>query len=112
MTGRTYNTTNSIEQTLKIYPTLHAVIGMRFHSGILSCVHEIPFIPISYSHKTAELIKDLEIEHLMIRSMELRIAFFQTIWHNLMANYDKEVAHMKERKQMIRKDLIHTLETL
>jgi polysaccharide pyruvyl transferase WcaK-like protein len=39
MAGRTYNTTNTIEQTLKIYPTLHAVVGMRLHSAILSCVH-------------------------------------------------------------------------
>jgi hypothetical protein len=59
-----------------------------------------------------ELIKDLELEHLMIRYMELRIAFFQTIWHNLIENYDKEVAHMRERKTMIRSDLIKTLETL
>ena len=112
MAGRTYNVTNSIEQTLKIYPTLYAVIGMRFHSGILACVHEIPFIPISYSHKTMELIKDLELEHLMIRYMELRIAFFQTIWHNLVENYDKEAAHMRERKAMLRNELIQTLETL
>ena len=112
MTGRTYNTTHSIEQTLKVYPTLYAVIGMRFHSGILSCVHEIPFIPISYGHKTAELVKDLELEHMMIRSMELRIAFFQNIWHNLVNNYDKEVAHMKERKTIIRNDLVKMLETL
>lgn len=112
MSGRTYNTTQTIDQTLKIYPTLYAVIGMRFHSGILSCVHEIPFIPISYGHKTAELVKDLELEHFMIRSMELRIAFFQTIWHTLVTNYDKEVEHMQERKRNIRNELIKTLETL
>lgn len=32
MAGKTYNITGSIEQTLNIYPTLYAVIGMRFHS--------------------------------------------------------------------------------
>lgn len=112
MTGRTYNTTHTIDQTLKIYPTLYAVVGMRFHSGILACVHEIPFIPISYGHKTAELVKDLELEHMMIRSMELRIAFFQTIWHNLIEHYDREVEHMRERKTIMRNDLIKLLETL
>jgi polysaccharide pyruvyl transferase WcaK-like protein len=112
MTGRTYNTTHTIDQTLKIYPTLYAVIGMRFHSGILACVHEIPYIPISYGHKTAELVKDLELEHMMIRSMELRIAFFQKIWHNLIDNYDKEVEHMRERKMNMRNDLVKLLETL
>lgn len=112
MAGRTYNTTHTLEQTLSIYPTLYAVIGMRFHSGILSCVHEIPFIPISYSHKTAELVKDLELEHMMIKSMELRIAFFSEIWQNLVKNYDKEVLHMRERKTMIRNELTKTLETL
>ncbi len=112
MVWRTYNTTHSIDQTLKIYPTLYAVVGMRFHAGILACVHEIPFIPISYGHKTAELVKDLELEHMMIKYMELRIAFFQKIWHNLIENYDREVEHMKERKSIMRNDLIRLLETL
>jgi polysaccharide pyruvyl transferase WcaK-like protein len=112
MVWRTYNTTHSIDQTLKIYPTLYAVVGMRFHSWILACVHEIPFIPISYWHKTAELVKDLELEHMMIKYMELRIAFFQKIWHNLIENYDREVEHMKERKTIMRNDLIKLLETL
>ena len=85
---------------------------MRFHAGILACVHEIPFIPISYGHKTAELVKDLELEHMMIKYMELRIAFFQKIWHNLIENYDREVEHMKERKSIMRNDLIRLLETL
>lgn len=48
MVGKTYNRTQTIEQTLSVYPSLYAVVGMRLHAGILACVHEIPYLPISY----------------------------------------------------------------
>jgi Polysaccharide pyruvyl transferase len=56
MGDRPYNTTKNIKQTLDLYPFLHMVIGMRLHAGILACVHEIPYLPISYGPKTDELV--------------------------------------------------------
>jgi polysaccharide pyruvyl transferase WcaK-like protein len=48
MSGRKYNITKNITQTLDVYPFLYAIVGMRLHAGILACVHHIPYIPISY----------------------------------------------------------------
>jgi len=36
---------------------------MRLHSLILAIVHAIPFLAISYSKKTDELIRSLEYEY-------------------------------------------------
>ena len=36
----------------------YAVIGMRFHSLVLSAKNGIPFVPISYSHKSDELSEE------------------------------------------------------
>jgi polysaccharide pyruvyl transferase WcaK-like protein len=60
MAGRTYNVTKTIQQTLDIYPHLYASVAMRYHAGVLSCVHESPCIHISYGAKSDELIGILE----------------------------------------------------
>jgi polysaccharide pyruvyl transferase WcaK-like protein len=63
---------------------------MRFHAGILSCVHEIPYIPLSYGSKTDEFVRALEIEKYAIRPNELSFELFTTIWHNFIADYANE----------------------
>jgi polysaccharide pyruvyl transferase WcaK-like protein len=112
MVGRTYNITKTIRQTLDVYPFLYAVIGMRFHSGVLACVHEVPFISISYGPKSMELVDELEIPHLMISPNELNVEIFRNIWHTLMENYDREKLNMISKHAFIRKDLIRHLETI
>lgn len=73
MLGRTYNTTKNITQTLDMIPFLYAMIGMRLHAGILACVHEIPYLPISYGPKTDDLISTLGIEHLALIAKSITI---------------------------------------
>lgn len=112
MAGRTYNITKTIQQTLDVYPFLYAVIGMRFHSGVLSCIHEIPFISISYGPKSLELAQELEIPHLIISPNELNFDIFQKIWHTLVDNYDREKRNMVSKHASIRQNLIQSLESV
>lgn len=112
MTGKTYNVTGTIEQSLKVYPTLYAMIGMRFHSGILSCVHNIPFMMISYGPKTDELIKLLEFDEFVIRPEALTMERFAGLWEHLEQHYEERKAHMLEKHMKIRQDLVSMLETL
>jgi polysaccharide pyruvyl transferase WcaK-like protein len=112
MKWRTYNTSGTITQTLAIYPTLYAVIGMRFHAGVLACIHEIPFLAISYAPKTDELVKSLGIEHMTIPANELTVEKFENMWHTLISGYDREQKNLAERHYMIRETLKKTLETL
>ena len=112
MSGKTYNTTKTIKQTLDIFPNLYAVIGMRLHAGILSCVHNIPYIPISYGSKTDELVSSLEIEQLSLKPSDMTFELFEKIWHNFIRNYDKEKENMASKHQIFKKELIKHLETL
>ena len=112
MTGKTYNITGTIEQTLKVYPTLHSVIGMRFHSGVFACIHDIPFLMISYGPKTDELIKLLEFEEFVIRPEALNMERFVQLWNHLESNYESRKQHMIKKHEQIRKDLVEKLETL
>ena len=112
MAGRKYNITKNITQTLDVLPFLYAIAGMRLHAGILSCVHHIPYIPISYGLKTDELIKQLDLQHLMIQSTELSLDFFETKWNLLLENYDKEHENMKLKHELFRENLIKNLENI
>jgi polysaccharide pyruvyl transferase WcaK-like protein len=112
MSGRTYNVTKTIDQTLNVFPFLYASIAMRFHAWVLSCVHESPCIHVSYGPKTDELVNLLAAEHLTIKPNELSLAIFQKMWHNLTTRYDDESDRLKQRNSYIKKELRHSLETL
>lgn len=112
MMGKTYNVTKSIAQTLEIYPRLHSVIGMRLHSGILACVHDIPFLPISYGPKTNDLMALLEVQHLGIQARELTIDMFDANWKALTTNYEQEKLHMKIRHNHIAETLKTNLKNI
>lgn len=112
MTGRTYNTTNTIEQTLKIYPTLYAVVGMRLHAWILSCVHGLPLIMISYGPKTEEFVNLIGNKGYTINPENLKKDTFQKLFEDLEKNYAFLQANMIERYKTIRADLITKLRLL
>lgn len=112
MTGKTYRTTKTIHQTLDIFPNLYTVVWMRFHAGILSCVHEIPYIPLSYGSKTDEFVRALEIEKYAIRPNELSFELFTTIWHNFIADYANEKDRITQKHTIFHDWLMKHLETL
>ncbi len=112
MAWRKYNMTKNITQTLELFPFLYAVIGMRLHSGILSCVHHVPFIPISYGPKTDELVRTLNVEHLSIQSTELNLEIFQKKWSQFIANYPNELSNITEKHNFIRTNLIQSLDSI
>jgi polysaccharide pyruvyl transferase WcaK-like protein len=112
MTGRTYNTTNTIEQTLKIYPTLHAVVGMRLHAAILACVHSLPLIMISYGPKTDEITNLIDNKGYTTTPEDLTLQSFKTLWEDLEAHHESRKANMLERYKTIRSELVTKLRTL
>lgn len=90
MAGKTYNTTGTIEQTLKVYPTLYAVIGMRFHSIVLAAASAIPYISISYGSKTAELLDLLQTpDEARLLPENCNFDAFKPKWTYLGDTYDR-----------------------
>lgn len=112
MKGKTFNITGSIEQTLKVYPTLHAVIAMRLHAGILSVVHGLPFIMISYGPKTDEFTNMVDNKGYTISPYDLTLDSCMKLFDDLMAHYDSRKANSLERYGTIRANLIKKLRTL
>lgn len=112
MSWRKFNITKNITQTLDVIPFLHAMIGMRLHAGILACVHHIPYLPISYGSKTDQLIRNLDLENLVIQSTELNMDFFERKWTSLISNYDAEKIKMAEKHEFHKKNLLDSLENM
>ncbi len=112
MQGKKYNTTNTIEQTLKLYPTLYAVIGMRLHAWILAITHGLPLIMISYGPKTDEFSNLVDNKWYTIAPHELSMDIFRKLWDDLEKHYDFLRATSIERRETIRADLIKKLRTL
>ncbi len=112
MQGKKYNITNSIEQTLKLYPTLYAVIGMRLHSGILAITHGIPLIMISYGPKTDEFVNLVDVKGYSLPPHEFTFEVFQKLWQELENHYGFLKANSIERRETIRADLVKKLRTL
>ena len=54
--------TKSMQESYKIYTEkkVDIILAQRLHSIILSQVYEIPFVWISYSKKTSEVLKELK----------------------------------------------------
>lgn len=112
MQGKKFNTTTTIEQTLKLYPTLYAVVGMRLHSGILAVAHGIPLIMISYGPKTDEFSNLIDNKGYTIPPHEVSLDAFKKLWEDLENHYESRKANSIERHNTIRADLIKKLRTL
>ena len=112
MAGKTYNTTGTIEATLKVYPTLYAVVAMRYHASVLACVHGIPFLMISYGPKTDELMNLLDNAGYVIRPEEFTLEKFIPLWEDLEHVYDSRKANSIERYNTIHAETIRKLRTL
>jgi polysaccharide pyruvyl transferase WcaK-like protein len=112
MQGKKYNTTNTIEQTLKLYPTLYAVVGMRLHSGILAIAHGLPLIMISYGPKTDEFSNLIDNKWYTLPPHDLTLDGFVKLWEDLERNYTSRQANAMERHKTIRSELVRKLKTL
>lgn len=112
MQGKKYNITSTIEQTLKLYPTLYAVVGMRLHAGILALAHGLPLIMISYGPKTDEFVNLIDNKSYSLPPHELSFESFQKLWEDFEKHYDFLKKNSIERHRTIRADLINKLRTL
>jgi polysaccharide pyruvyl transferase WcaK-like protein len=110
MGDRPYNTTKNIKQTLDLYPWLHMVIGMRLHAGILACVHEIPYLPISYGPKTDELVSLLGLSDIAIPRGGFTLELCIQRWSLYEKNYTLYQETMRTKHTEIRSELQAQLE--
>lgn len=103
------SSTCSLMQTLDAYETLDAVVGMRFHSIVLSALHAIPIIPVSYGPKTHNLSKELELDTLMMTIDDWSRDDFYQKWNHMKAHYNMISQHIYEKSSLIQEKLLQQL---
>ncbi len=103
--------TKTIEETLEAYKTLDFVIWMRLHSCILSVVHSIPFLALSYETKTRELLSDLDY-HFSLEANNFNITSFQTLFSDLESKADDVKFALQQKNDTIKADLWEKIQSL
>lgn len=56
----------NVSEGLGIYGKLRILLGMRMHSNIYAYVQNVPFVAVSYEHKTLGICRDLGLEKFCI----------------------------------------------
>jgi len=79
-------------------------VGMRFHSLILSVVHNIPFLALSYGNKTDELLKELDYSY-QINPKTFEFDEFIKIFEELEINENGAKFDLKTKYDTIRQML-------
>ena len=68
-----------MEEAFNIISEFKLFIAARFHANIIAQLLEVPILPVIYSNKTSNMLRDINLDSIMI-SME-----------NLSKLYNKEV---------------------
>lgn len=100
--------TNDINVIIKEIYSATFVIGMRYHSLVLSLNLNAPILPLSYSSKTEELLHDFQLENLSIKfCCDMKKYFCKKInlqhdkllekYDYILNNYDLIKSQIKER---------------
>lgn len=96
--------TNSLIETLSVYKKLDFVIAMRFHSIILSIIYNIPFLWLSYSQKTEEILKTISYKY-FLNSKEFDFEKFSKLFSDLETKKDSIKFDLKTKTNKIKKQL-------
>lgn len=61
---------SSIDEILKVYPSLDFLIGMRFHSILLADILNVPVFGISYAPKCLEILNGMDSKFIEMRDFD------------------------------------------
>ena len=62
----TYEYTGDIEALILLMSTFQMCVAARFHANIISLLLNVGIMPVIYSSKTTQMLKDLKLDHLLI----------------------------------------------
>ena len=61
-----YEYNGNLEEAINIISKLKVFISARFHANILGLLCNVGIVPVIYSHKTSNMLKDLNLDNIMI----------------------------------------------
>ncbi|MCR4329523.1 MAG: polysaccharide pyruvyl transferase family protein [Candidatus Roizmanbacteria bacterium] len=92
---------SGVQDALSTYDALELLVGMRMHSNILAAIVGVPFVAISYEHKTDGIAKTLGMSQYVIPCKEVEK---ETLFNLILVAF--------RRRQELRKKLISKTKTI
>lgn len=84
-----YNYKGNIEEAIELIASFILLIAARFHANILSLLLGIGMIPIIYSQKTTNLLKDINFNDVLINMEEL---YLQCDEHTINKSFENKAS--------------------
>lgn len=104
------NYDGNIAEILTYIKNADYLIGARFHSIVMSLVYGIPCLPISYSNKTDNLLKDINFEGLKVKINDFARLTVEEIDRNrvnkYVVNVEKQVKNSEKHFTYLNKLLL------
>jgi colanic acid/amylovoran biosynthesis protein len=76
----------TVPEALNVYGSLVLLLGMRMHSNILAVTQGVPFVAISYEHKTLGIARMLDVDHYCLSVNEVNAENLLELLRELSAN--------------------------
>lgn len=104
------NYDGNIAEILTYIKNADYLIGARFHSIVMSLVYGVPCLPISYSNKTDNLLKDINFEGLKVKINDFARLTIEEIDRNrvnkYVVNVEKQVKNSEKHFMYLDKLLL------
>jgi len=104
----TYDYKGDLEEAFNIIAEFNLLIGARFHANIIAQLLNIPILPVIYSDKTSNMLKDINLDKLMITMDKLDMQFDENVLNKAFNNKTdlKEISKKSENQFKILTDFI------
>lgn len=70
-----------------LYDNLDVLLGTRFHSVIFSLTSHVPVLAIEYEHKTSGIMRDLDLQHWVIKIEDVTAENLTEALHRLLHDH-------------------------
>lgn len=87
------NLTN--HETKALIDQVDYMVGTRFHSVIFALTGFVPSIGLEYEHKTSGILRDLGLDHWMLKMVDMRASQLQALFDELIAQRPAYIAQLK-----------------
>lgn len=94
-----YNYQGNIYEAIRLFSTFALFIAARFHANILALLLDIGVVPVIYSEKTTNMLKDLNLDDILVKMDELHLLYDEKMINQSFHNKTSLEGHAKEAEK-------------